>query len=375
MISPHFIIIPTIKPNKRLRYRYMSRTRKAIAVDLFCGAGGMTYGLRKAGITVTAGIDVDEKCRYAFEANNDAVFIRKDIKDVRRSDIERFYSKNCVKILVGCAPCQPFSSHSNKLKNRRNDAKWGLIREYGRLVRSVVPDIVSMENVPQVIEQDVFKDFVSILEHLNYSIYKKVVFCPRYGIPQRRSRLVLLASRYGPIELPPPTHSVDDYPTVRSVIGNGDLEPLEAGIVSKCDILHRASSLSSINMQRIKQSKPGGTWEDWDEDIRTECHKKTSGATYRSVYGRMDWNAPSPTITTQFFRFGTGRFGHPEQDRALSVREGALLQTFPKGYKFLAPGESFKFSHLGMLIGNAVPVRLAQIIGKSIKTHVRNYAG
>ncbi|GAJ03489.1 unnamed protein product, partial [marine sediment metagenome] len=143
-----------------------------------------------------------------------------------------------------------------------------------------------------------------------------------------------------------------------------------AGEVSTKDALHRASRLGDINLKRIKQSKPGGTWKDWDEDLRSPCHKKDSGKSYCGVYARMSWDTLAPTMTTQFYNYGTGRFGHPEQDRALSLREGALLQTFPPDYDFIDPELTFSKKRLGTHIGNAVPVRLGVIIGRSILNHL-----
>ena len=149
------------------------------------------------------------------------------------------------------------------------------------------------------------------------------------------------------------------------------LPTLEAGCSDSNDALHVASSLSDLNLRRIRASKPGGTWRDWDESLVAQCHRKDSGQTYPSVYGRMEWDAPAPTITTQCFGFGNGRFGHPEQDRAISLREAAILQTFPDNYKFLSPGECVRFSKFGRLIGNAVPVRLGEVVAKSLIEHVQ----
>ncbi|RKZ28712.1 DNA (cytosine-5-)-methyltransferase [bacterium] len=343
------------------------------AIDLFCGVGGMTRGLIRAGIEVIAGFDTDETCRYAYEANNESSkFHSKDVKDLSGIELKKIFGESNVRILVGCAPCQPFSSHTQKNKNREKDEKWGLLDQFGRLVGELKPDIVSMENVPQIEKSSVFKRFISVLEENEYQISTKIVFCPNYGIPQTRTRLVLLASKYGPIELLPRTTSKNEYKTVGETIR--DLEPIEAGQVSQKDPLHRACGLSEINMKRMKQSKPGGTWRDWDESLLLSCHKKDTGKSYCSVYGRMKWDEPSPTITTQFYNYGTGRFGHPEQNRALSLREGALLQTFPRDYKFIDPqnGE-ISIKKLGIHIGNAVPVDLAYIIGKSILEHLEWY--
>lgn len=179
---------------------------------------------------------------------------------------------------------------------------------------------------------------------------------------------MLFASKFGEIEIVAATHSPDQYRTVRDAIGH--LEPLEAGQTSEKDPLHRASRLSELNLRRIRASVPGGTWRDWDDELVAGCHKKESGRGYASVYGRMQWDEPSPTITAQCYGFGNGRFGHPEQDRAISLREAALLQTFPEDYQFVPPEDPHYITVIGRLIGNAVPVDLGRVIAKSIKRHL-----
>ncbi len=339
------------------------------AVDLFCGIGGLTRGLIKAGIPVVAGIDIDKTCKYAYEANNQSTFICKDVRELTGADLERLYPDECIKVLVGCAPCQPFSTHTQKDKSRSEDEKWGLLYSFSKLIREVQAHIVSMENVPEITKSKVFVDFVAGLEEQGYYVFWDKVYCPDYGVPQSRKRLVLLASKFGAINIIPATHNEDEYETVQDIIGN--LKALAAGEVSAKDPLHRASRLGDINLRRIKQSKPGGTWKDWDEDLRSPCHKKDSGKSYSGVYARMSWDTLAPTMTTQFYNYGTGRFGHPEQDRALSLREGALLQTFPPDYDFIDSELTFSKKRLGTHIGNAVPVRLGYIIGKSITEHIR----
>ena len=343
------------------------------AVDLFCGVGGLTHGLIKAGIGVNAGVDIDETSRYAYETNNDSQFIKSDITKLTKSDVESLYPEGDIKILVGCAPCQPFSKHTQKDKNRKKGKKWPLLRSFARIIRQTKPDVISMENVSLVTKHEVFDEFVDSLKKQGYYIFWKPVFCPKYGIPQKRTRLVLLASKLGPIELIPETHKPHQYKTVKETIGK--LESITAGGASEKDPLHKSRNLFGINIKRMKQSKPGGTWHDWDKDLVLPCHKKKSGKTYSSVYGRMRWDEPSPTITTQFHTFGTGRFGHPVQNRALSLREGAMLQTFPKGYKFVEKKEDAYLTRLGIHIGNAVPVRLGKVIGKSIIKHLEKYNG
>ena len=179
---------------------------------------------------------------------------------------------------------------------------------------------------------------------------------------------MLLASKLGEIDIVSPTHSKQEYRTVEDIIG--DLEPIAAGEIAAKDPLHRSSKLNEVNMKRIRQSKPGGTWRDWDEELLAPCHKKKTGKSYSGVYARMVADDVGPTITTQFYNYGTGRFGHPEQDRALSLREGALLQTFPSDYEFIDPELPFSMKRLGTHIGNAVPVDLGVVIGRSIISHL-----
>jgi DNA (cytosine-5)-methyltransferase 1 len=153
-----------------------------------------------------------------------------------------------------------------------------------------------------------------------------------------------------------------------------DLPPLHAGEKDAIDPLHAACSLSRTNLARIRASQPGGTWRDWPIKLLAGCHKRSSGATYPSVYGRMEWDKPAPTITTLCYGYGNGRFGHPDQDRAISLREAATLQTFPRNYRFEPDGQRIRFSVVGRLIGNAVPVRLGEVIGQSLLCHLRNVA-
>ena len=332
------------------------------AVDLFCGIGGLTYGLIKAGIPVVAGIDLDDSCEYAYTHNNECLFVKKDIQDITGKEIRALLRGADIKILVGCAPCQPFSSH-NKDKQKRSEHKdWKLLNQFGRLVQEVKPHIVSMENVPELAKETVFDDFISILISENYFVNYQVVNVADYGVPQRRKRLILLASRRKEIKLIDTTHKT--LVTVREAIG--ELPPVTAGIPCVTDKLHISSFLSEINIERIRNSVPGGTWRDWPERIKLDCHKTEKGKTYASVYGRMEWDSISPTITTQFNGYGTGRFGHPEQDRALSLREGAILQSFPSDYDLVEHGARVEIRKIARHIGNAVPPRLGEVIGQSI---------
>ena len=343
---------------------------KASVVDLFCGAGGLSHGFYKEQFPLAAGFDIDEDCRYAYEANNAAPFIRKSISDLDSTELNRIFFPTYRKVLMGCAPCQPFS-----LYNQKNcDPKWKLLRNFGQLIDHIRPDVVSMENVPQFLkfrDGSLFDEFVSTLEWASYYVVWGILFGPDYGLPQTRSRLVLIASKLGPVSLPEPTHSEGRYKTVYDAIGS--LPSLEAGGTDPYDRMHKCSRLSPINIRRMEASKPGGTWKDWPSDLVTTCHKRKTGHGYSSVYGRMDWDEPSPTITTQFFGFGNGRFGHPEQNRAISLREGAILQSFPKRYAFVEPGREIEFKKLGRMIGNAVPVDIARALARTIRSHLNGH--
>lgn len=338
------------------------------AVDLFCGVGGLTRGLEKAGIDVRLGVDIDPACEFPFTANNEAQFCLKSVADLFASDLKESVKGASFTLLAGCAPCQPFSTYQQKLGP--TDGRWHLLEHFARLARELKPDLITMENVPNLRRQDIFLDFVSTLEDLNFHVTFDVVDCVDYGVPQQRQRLVLLASKLGPIELIQPNKHAK-IKTVRDAIKG--LPKLEAGGVCKHDPMHQSSELSKLNLKRIRASKPGGSWRDWKKSLVADCHKRETGKSYPGVYGRMAWDEPAPTVTTQFFGFGSGRFGHPEQDRAISLREGAILQSFPKGYKFVPKGEPIHRKTIGRLIGNAVPVKLAEAIGKSILQHVTEY--
>lgn len=339
------------------------------AVDLFCGVGGLTHGLVRSGINVTAGVDLDPHCRYPFEANNAAPFIEQDVKDLDSATLKPYLDEGKYSLLAGCAPCQPFSTYSQGGRSKKRGMDWQLVRDFGSLVADLQPDLVTMENVVQLTDHEVFSEFLDSLK--GYSVSWTKVECTKIGVPQSRKRLVLLASKLGGHGLDLTSQFGEIPRTVREEIGK--LPPINAGEQHARDPLHIASSLSETNMKRIKASKPGGTWRDWDPDLIAACHRKTTGSTYPSVYGRMEWDAPAPTITTQCFGYGNGRFGHPTQDRAISLREAAMLQTFPRNYKFLKRGEQVTFSRLGRMIGNAVPVRLGEVIGKCLAEHVRAY--
>jgi len=345
---------------------------RATVVDIFCGIGGLSYGFKAEGFDVAAGIDIDSTCRFAYETNLNAEFISDDIKKITGPKINRLFgAKDRPRVLIGCAPCAPFSIYVGRYKkaNRRN-RQWSLLDEFLRIIKTATPDVVSMENVPRLARHKIFFRFVRTLEKKGYNVAYAKLRADHYGVPQRRTRLVLIASRLGEVSLPRPTH-LNRPVTVRNAIGK--LPVIRAGKPSKRDRLHVTRNLTPRNLKRLRSTREGGSWRDWADDLQLDCHKKKKGRSFRSVYGRMVWDAPSPVITTQCLGIGNGRFGHPDQDRAISIREASLLQSFPRTFRFLPTGESVNGVMLARQIGNAVPVRLSQAIARAIKQHLREF--
>jgi DNA (cytosine-5)-methyltransferase 1 len=239
-----------------------------------------------------------------------------------------------------------------------------LLGEFGRLVRELKPGLVTMENVPRLASKKIFRDFVRGLVKAGYQVSYRSVYCPTFGIAQHRRRLVLVASLIGSVAVPKGPIRKRSFKTVRDAIGK--LPPVAAGRADPRDRLHKARSMSDMLLRRVRASQPGGTWRDWPEELRAPCHRKESGKSYQAVYSRMEWDAPSPTITTLFHSFGSGRFGHPEQDRALTLREAAILQSFPRRYRFLKRSEPVQIRPIALLIGNAVPPRLGRYVGREL---------
>jgi DNA (cytosine-5)-methyltransferase 1 len=313
---------------------------------------------------VAAGIDLDPACRFPFEENIGATFVEADVSDVTAADVNKLFGSAETRLLAGCAPCQPFSGYTTR--RRAVDGRWQLLLEFLRIVEAVQPELVTMENVPRLAHLPLWSEFVRRLEAAGYDVDWNVVDAANYGVPQSRHRLVLLGSRLGQISLP--AASPMKPGDVRSAIG--DQPKVEAGVPNAIDPLHTSRALTERNLERIRSSQPGGTWRDWPEEMRVDCHRSEKGRTYPSVYGRMSWDRPAPTMTTQFYGYGNGRFGHPEQDRAITLREGALLQSFPPDFQFAPKGARINFREMGRLIGNAVPPALGEAIGKALRHHV-----
>ncbi len=338
----------------------------AEVVDLFCGAGGLSHGFVREGFRVLAGYDLDQACRFPFERNNNAEFIEADVARLTASDVSSWFTGDRPTVLAGCAPCQPFSTY----RQGRSDPRWELVQTFANLAAEIQADYVTMENVPRLLHVDngaIFDELRRTLRAAGYHVTWRVADAVHYGVPQRRRRLVVIAARNRAVFLPRPSH--DSPLSVRDAIA--DCPSINAGGVDSCDPLHTSSRLSDTNLRRIRASRPGGTWRDWPAVLRAPCHRRGRGRGYGAVYGRMRWDEPAPTITTLCHNFGSGRFGHPEQDRAISLREAAILQSFPPDYAFVPQGTAVAVKSIGRWIGNAVPVELARAIARAIADDTR----
>lgn len=335
------------------------------AIDFFCGGGGTTRGLLNAGIDVLAGIDICSEYQQTYERNNRNVFIAKSIADVSREDILRLIPDIVEAddvLFAGCAPCQPFSQQRKSPEEHRDR---NLLSEFGRIISECLPAYVLVENVPGIKGKghDVFEAFLHLLEANEYQYEYAVLNAKNYGVPQNRKRLVLIASRVAPIIMPTITHDgTDEHPFQTVADAIADFPPIEAGQLFDGIPNHKTTNLSELNLRRIRATAHnGGSRTDWPEELVLNCHR-VKGSGHTDVYGRMAWNEVSPTLTSKCCSLSNGRFGHPEQDRAISFREAAALQSFPDDYVFYGSSDAI----IGRQIGNAVPVLLAQAIGQAL---------
>ncbi|MBS1579115.1 MAG: DNA cytosine methyltransferase [Bacteroidetes bacterium] len=339
------------------------------AVDFFCSGGGMSYGMQQVGIEILAGIDFDKTCEETYTSNiKGAKFIHADVFDLKETELEKKLSlkkndKNLV--LIGCSPCQ-FWSIINTDKNKSKKSK-DLLKEFRRFVEHFVPGYVVVENVPGVLRRKTesgLEDFISWLKANKYKVHFDVHEVSNYGVPQHRRRFTLIANKVTKEELEP-VKAKGKKLTVRDVLGvqNG-FPKVKAGHKDETSFMHTVAGLKEINLKRLALTKKdGGTrlaYAD-NEELAPDCHKNDKD-NFKDTYGRMWWDRPSPTITTKFFSISNGRFVHPEENRAISLREGAVLQSFPKNYIF----KTTSIANTARMIGNAVPPKYAQAIGKAI---------
>jgi len=347
--------------------------KKLKAIDFFCSGGGMSFGLQQAGIDVVAGIDFDPDCKKTYETNiRGAKYILTDIKKLKEKDLSKevdIKKDDDNFIMVGCSPCQYWTIiRTNKDKSQKSK---NLLHEFHRFVKYYNPGYVVVENVPGILnkhKESGLDKFVKKLERQGYLVHFEVVNLNNYGVPETRRRFSLIANRINNQKIfPVPDNSC---PTVADFIGatNGFYN-IPAGHKDTTDLMHTTAKLSKKNIERLKLTpKNGGTRQAWaDTDLQINAYKKkNANISFRDTYGRMSWDKPAPTITTKFFSISNGRFAHPDENRAISIREGATLQTFPKTYKFIGGS----VATIARMIGNAVPPLYAKQIGKIIiKNH------
>ena len=333
--------------------------------DFFSGCGGTSAGLRDAGMEVVFALDVDTDAAATFKKNfPDAIFFERDVTRLRADSIKKLVEKDRTGpvLFCGCAPCQPFSQQNGS--RRKKDARIPLLAHFGRFVKYHEPDFVLVENVPglqNISEADgPLPGFLRLLRQMKYSVTMETIDCCDYGVPQKRKRFVLLASKLGTLTLPPKSHGPGTTNPSYSTVGEWILGMPEIAAGETCTSVknHRAASLSPLNVARILATPVGGGRQDWPAKLRLKCHKDHDGHT--DVYGRLRVDLPASALTTRCISLSNGRFGHPTQARAISVREAAKLQTFDDEFEFVG-----SLNSMARQIGNAVPVLLAKRLGES----------
>ncbi len=345
------------------------------AVDFFCGGGGMSYGIQKAGITLLAGIDHEPLCKETYEANvKGAKFIKADVFKLKEDNLEN--ELNLTKnddnlILIGCSPCQ-FWSIINTDKSKSKQSK-NLLIEFSRFVKYFKPGYVIVENVPGVLRkkhESGLEEFIQWLNTNEYKVHFDVHNVSDFGVPQSRKRFTLIANRVTDTKISPLKNEGKKM-TVKDVIGEKNGFPkIEAGYKDLTDFLHSVPMISDVNKERLKYvKKDGGNRLGFADKkhLQLTCFINKNDS-FKDTFGRLWWDRPSPTITTKFFSISNGRFVHPEEDRALSIREGAVLQSFPMDYKFFGTSTA----SIARLIGNAVPPEYARCIGEAIINNHQN---
>ena len=340
---------------------------EVVLADFFAGCGGTSKGFAELGIKPRLAVEWDHDAAASYRLNfPSAEVLERDIRDVEVNEVRNGLgpAEGAVRLFAGCAPCQPFAGHRN---GRSADApESNLLSEFSRFVDELRPELVFVENVPGIRNaSSAFSEFIDRLSedyHHDYAI----VSSADYGVPQARKRLVFIASRLGEISLPSPTHGTGTTPghvTVRDAIE--DLPRIGAGQGHPEYPDHRSMKLSPLNRERIRETPEGGDRRDWPKRLWTDCHQ-ADGVQHTDAYGRLSWDHPAPTLTTRCISYSNGRFGHPDQDRAITVREAARLQTFPDDFTFVGG-----LTTQARQIGNAVPVALANSIGRSFIEHAR----
>jgi len=318
----------------------------------------MTLGLRKAGLRVVCGVDIDPVAARTYRTSLKTPVLESDIRALNPGRLKKFIPEGSRVILAVCAPCQPFSK-VRRTGGRGKDRD--LLAAVGRLITDLRPAGVIVENVPQIGKggkDGVLRAFCHALEVAGYSFAYRTLDAKDFGVPQRRRRMVLLGIKGINEDVELPSKNGRKKRTVREAIGG--LPSVKAGEVAPYRPLHRAARLSKRNLERVQATpRNGGDSRAWPKSLRLPCHLKSGG--FYDVYGRMRWDAPAPTLTTRCNSLSNGRFGHPAQNRAITLLEASILQTFPRSYQFKG-----NQNDIARQIGNAVPPKLAVALAKSL---------
>lgn len=332
------------------------------SIDIFSGVGGLTEGLRQAGFETKLAFEIDETASKAYSMNHkNTVVVTKDIRTVDSKELKNLLGKKPIHLLAGCPPCQGFSS-VRRLNRKKpvEDARNDLIFEYVRLVKEIMPYTIMLENVPGLALDASFSKATETLKNIGYFIDYKVVNIKEYGVPQNRKRLVMVGSRLAPIKVSGP---LSEKVFVKNVIG--DLPKPE----DSDDELHKIFPSHTPQIAQLIKDIPhdGGSRKDLGPDRQLKCHKKENVG-FNDIYGRLKWNNFSSTITGGCLSPSKGRFLHPEQDRCISAREAALLQSFPSDYKFPV---NIPRAKIALMIGNALPPKFSYHQALNIKNHLK----
>lgn len=342
------------------------KIKKPKAIDLFSGAGGLTLGLKQAGFEVIGAIEILPIAANTYAQNHrDVDLLRSDIRTLSPALLMKKWglAQGELDLIAGCPPCQGFSSIRTRNKSSSvDDFRNDLVFEYLRFVETFLPKAVMMENVPALAKDGRITKVLARLAELGYTIDDSTVQvqdAAEFGVPQRRRRMILLASRLGKI---PETEKASEKVTVRVALACLD----EAS--KSVDMLHNLLTKRSIKIQELIKHIPkdGGSRISLPKSMWLECHKRYPEG-FRDVYGRMSWEDVSPTITGGCNNPSKGRFLHPEEDRVISLREASLLQTFPKDYYFPADKSKDK---IALMIGNALPPEFIRRHASSILKHL-----
>lgn len=334
------------------------------AVDLFCGCGGFSEGLSHAGLDVVGGFDNNESLRFAYEqAHAGSKFNCADLYSLPSDDVARCYGDSKLRLLAASPPCQGFSSANPYIS--LGDPRRGLIGEVLRLVQDIRPEFIAIENVPSFANSQELLSFMDAILRLGYQVSTKIVSCDELGLPQKRRRFILLASLLGQPYL---LDLCAGRKSVRDAIGH--LPVISAGETCKSDRYHRAAGVSDINLNRLKATPEGGGYECWPADLRLDV-QNTVSYSYKDAYSRGRYDEASSTVTSKFAQVGSGRSYHPEQPRAFSLREIALLQGFGAAREFVEPSRDIVMSEISLMIGNAVPPVLGEYIGECLLNMIK----